>query len=87
MRAALHTMRPTDHIMTGSQNGHMSMPAATRTRWNARRVIVIDPGDRVVMRPISDQPVADLAGKYKGRGPPSDLARRRARRAEVSGKR
>jgi bifunctional DNA-binding transcriptional regulator/antitoxin component of YhaV-PrlF toxin-antitoxin module len=80
-------MPRTEHIMTVSQNGQVSIPAATRARWNARRVIVIDLGDRVVMRPTSDQPVADLAGKYKGRGPTSDQARRQARRAEASDKR
>jgi hypothetical protein len=36
------------------------------------------------VRPASDRPVADLEGKYKGRGPSSDQARRRARQAETS---
>ena len=79
-----HLMSPTEHVMTVSQNGQVSIPAATRARWNARRVIVVDLGDRVVLRPLSDQPVAELEGKYKGRGPTSDLARRQARRAEAS---
>jgi AbrB family looped-hinge helix DNA binding protein len=73
-----------EHIMTVSQNGQVSIPAAARARWNVRRVIVVDLGDRVVVRPASDGPVADLEGKYKGRGPSSDQARRRARQAETS---
>jgi bifunctional DNA-binding transcriptional regulator/antitoxin component of YhaV-PrlF toxin-antitoxin module len=77
-------MSTTEHVMTVSQNGQVSIPAATRARWNARRVIVVDLGDRVVMRPLPDQPVAELEGKYKGRGPTSDRARRQARRAEAS---
>ena len=80
-------MAASEHIMTVSQNGQVSIPAATRARWNARRVIVVDLGDRVVMRPVSDQPIADLAGKYKGRGPSSNQARRQARDAEASRKR
>lgn len=70
-----------EHIMTVSQNGQVSIPAATRARWKTRRVVVVDLGDRVVVRPLPDQPVAGLEGKYKGRGPSADEARRRARRA------
>jgi AbrB family looped-hinge helix DNA binding protein len=77
-------MSTSEHIMTVSQNGQVSIPAAARARWNVRRVIVVDLGDRVVVRPASDRPVADLEGKYKGRGPSSDQARRRAHRAETS---
>ena len=76
-----------EHIMTVSRNGQVSIPAATRARWNVRRVIVVDLGDRVVMRPVPDEPVTDLEGKYKGRGPSSDRARHQARRAESSRRR
>jgi bifunctional DNA-binding transcriptional regulator/antitoxin component of YhaV-PrlF toxin-antitoxin module len=83
----MRIMSASEHIMTVSQNGQVSIPAATRARWNARRVIVVDLGDRVVMRPVSDEPIAGLKGKYKGRGPTSDQARRQARQAEASRKR
>ncbi len=73
--------------MTVSRNGQVSIPTATRVRWNTRRVIVVDIGDRVVMRPAPDQPIGNLEGKYQGRGPTSDHARRLARRAEASRKR
>ena len=76
-----------EHIMTVSRNGQVSIPAATRARWQARRVIVVDLGDRVVMRPASDHPIADLEGKYKGRGPTSDQAHRQTRQADASRKR
>lgn len=75
------------YVMTVSRNGQVSIPAATRARWNAHQVVVVDLGDRVVLRPAPDQPVADLEGKYQGRGPSSDAARRLARRAEASRKR
>jgi AbrB family looped-hinge helix DNA binding protein len=67
--------------MTVSRNGQVSIPAETRARWNTRRVSVVDLGDRVVMRPISDDPVAALQGKYARRGPPADAARDAERRA------
>jgi bifunctional DNA-binding transcriptional regulator/antitoxin component of YhaV-PrlF toxin-antitoxin module len=62
-------MAMSEHVMTVSQNGQVSIPAATRARWKTRQVIVVDLGDRVVMRPASDTPVAQLEGKYRDRGP------------------
>ncbi len=67
------------YVMTVSRNGQVSIPAGARARWNARRVVVVDLGDRVVMRPVGDQPVDDLRGKYRGRGPRTDRARKAAR--------
>jgi bifunctional DNA-binding transcriptional regulator/antitoxin component of YhaV-PrlF toxin-antitoxin module len=72
-------MGATGHVMTISRNGQVSIPAATRSRWRARRVIVVDLGDRVVMRPLVDDPVGELKGKYAGRGPTNEVARRRSR--------
>ena len=76
-----------EHIMTVSRNGQVSIPAGARARWNTRHVIVVDLGDRVVMRPAPEQPVGDLEGKYLGRGPSADTARRQARQADASHKR
>jgi bifunctional DNA-binding transcriptional regulator/antitoxin component of YhaV-PrlF toxin-antitoxin module len=67
------------HVMTVSRNGQVSIPAGARARWNARRVVVVDLGDRVVMRPLGDQPVDDLQGKYRGHGPTTERARKTAR--------
>src|SRR5450631_2202387 len=41
-----------------------------------RQVVVVDLGDRVVERPLSADPVTVLKGKYAGRGPSADAARR-----------
>ena len=65
-----------DHVMTVSRNGQVSIPAAARRRWNARHVLVVDLGDRIVLRPVADDPVAELAGKYRDGGPTADVARR-----------
>ena len=73
----------TSHVMKVSRNGQVSIPADTRARWNVDHVVVVDLGDRVVMRPMPDDPVADLIGKYR-RGPATEVARRRARVEEAS---
>ena len=74
----------TTHVMTVSGNGQVSIPARARARWNTRKVIVVDLGDRVVMRPAPDEPVEQLEGKYRTRGPSSDQARRQARRDDTA---
>lgn len=67
-----------------SRNGQVSIPAEARARWQADRVLVVDLGDRIVMRPLPPDPVGALVGKYRGRGPGTDEARRRGR-AEDAG--
>jgi bifunctional DNA-binding transcriptional regulator/antitoxin component of YhaV-PrlF toxin-antitoxin module len=67
------------YVMKVSANGQVSIPADARTRWQAARVVVVDLGDRVVVRPLPDDPVADLEGRYRGRGPSTRRAREQAR--------
>lgn len=69
----------TSYVMKVSANGQVSIPAEARARWHASQVVVVDLGDRIVMRPLSDHPLADLRGKYRRRGPSSQQARRQAR--------
>lgn len=73
-------MSQPSHVMTVSRNGQVSIPAQTRARWNAGQVIVVDLGDRIVMRPLDPEPVRSLRGKYAGRGPSTSEARRQDRR-------
>lgn len=77
-------MSAVSYIMTVSQNGQVSIPADARSRWKARRVVVVDLGDRVVVRPLRDDGVEELEGKYRGRGPTADVARRQARQEEAA---
>jgi AbrB family looped-hinge helix DNA binding protein len=72
----------TGTIMTISRNGQVSIPAEARSRWNVRQVVVVDLGDRVVMRPLPDDPLGDLEGKYRGRGPSTEKVRADERHAE-----
>jgi hypothetical protein len=70
--------------MTVSRNGQVSIPADARARWQTRHVLVVDLGDRVVVRPLADAPVDELRGKYRGRGPRTDRARARARSEDAA---
>ncbi len=72
------------HVMKVSSNGQISIPAEARARWSVTRVLVVDLGDRVVVRPLPADPVGDLAGKYRGRGPTTDRARADARTADAA---
>ena len=77
-------MSATSHVMTVSRNGQVSIPAEARARWKARHVVVVDLGDRVVVRPLSERPTDDLRGKYSGRGPRTDRARAQARSEDAA---
>lgn len=68
-----------NYVMKVSSNGQVSIPAETRARWHAERVMVVDLGDRIVVRPLPEGPVGALVGKYQTRGPSTDQARRRVR--------
>lgn len=67
------------YVMKVSANGQVSIPAEARARWGAKRMLVVDMGDKIVIRPVSDDPLTELIGKYKGRGPSTDEARKIAR--------
>jgi bifunctional DNA-binding transcriptional regulator/antitoxin component of YhaV-PrlF toxin-antitoxin module len=69
---------PTSYVMKISRNGRVSIPADARARWNVDRVVVVDLGDHVVMRPLPEDAVAGLVGKYRD-GPSTDDAHRAAR--------
>lgn len=43
------------------------MPAAVRRRWQTSSVVVEDLGDRVVVRPLPDDPIAAARGALAGR--------------------
>ncbi len=49
-----------------TQGGQISLPAEIRRRWGVDRVLLIDGGDRVEVRPVPGDPVSALLGKYAG---------------------
>ena len=51
------------HKITGG--GQISLPAVVRKRWGTRTVSLEDLGDRVVVRPAPDDPIAAARGALK----------------------
>ena len=45
--------------------GQVSIPAEVRERWGARTVAIEDEGDRLVVRPVPDDPVDSLQGVFR----------------------
>lgn len=72
------------YVMKVSSNGQVSIPAEARARWHADRVVVVDLGDRIVMRPLPADRVGALVGKYRRRGPSTDKARVAARAEDAA---
>jgi bifunctional DNA-binding transcriptional regulator/antitoxin component of YhaV-PrlF toxin-antitoxin module len=68
-------------ITTG---GRISLPAEVRRRWRTQSVSVQDLGDRLVVRPLPDDPIAAARGALKGRLVSSTELRRRARKDEAA---
>lgn len=82
MSTVSHTMPdadPLSYVMRLSRNGQVSIPAATRARWKAGRMTVVDMGDYLLIRPLSDDPIGDLMGKYAGLMPSTEEMRRQDR--------
>lgn len=68
-------------VVRVTSNGSISLPAAIRRRWGARRVAVIDRGDLAVVRAVPDNPVEFYRGRFAGPGPSTGTLRA-AERAE-----
>jgi bifunctional DNA-binding transcriptional regulator/antitoxin component of YhaV-PrlF toxin-antitoxin module len=67
--------------------GQISLPARVRARWGTRTVSVEDLGDRVIVRPLPDDPIAAARGALKGRVGPTTELRAKARRDEAAAER
>lgn len=69
-----------------SAGGQISLPARVRRRWGTRTVALDDQGDRVVVEPAADDPIAAAEGALAAEFGVLDLARlrREARGAERS---
>jgi AbrB family looped-hinge helix DNA binding protein len=73
--------------MRVTASGQISVPAEVRRRWGVSRVQVIDEGDRLIVRPVPDDPIGELQGVFAGAGPTVDEMRREARAEEAAAER
>lgn len=66
-----------------SRNGQFSLPADIRHRWGAQRVVIVDEGDYVIVRPVPADILGSLQGSYAGPGPSSERVRADERAADA----
>jgi bifunctional DNA-binding transcriptional regulator/antitoxin component of YhaV-PrlF toxin-antitoxin module len=64
-----------------SKGGQISVPALIRHRWGTSTVVLDDQGDRIVIEPAADDPIAAAEGALAHQFASLDVAqlRRRAR--------
>jgi len=70
-------------IATISRGGQVSIPADIRHRWGVRRVVLVEQGDSLVLRPLPDDPIAAAMGSLAGPGPTTDEIREQLRAEEL----
>ena len=68
-----------------TSSGQISLPAEVRRRWGAKVVVIVDAGDRVIVRPAPDDPIGALRGKYASTASSSGRMRAEARAEEAEG--
>ena len=66
-----------------TERGQISIPADIRHKWNVRRVLLVDEGDRLVLRPVPDDPIGHQQGKYAWIEATSDEMRDEDRAVDV----
>ena len=66
-----------------TERGQISIPAEIRHKWNVRRVLLVDEGDRLVLRPVPEDPIAAVLGKYAWIEATSDDMRDEDRAVEI----
>jgi len=65
-------------------SGQVSIPVEVRRRWGTNIVTYDDLGDRLVVRPVPEDPIAAARGILKGLLPPTEELRAAARRDEAN---
>jgi len=71
-----------------TSGGQISIPSAIRKRWNTSTLTFEDLGDRIVLKPAPDDPIAAARGALKGVLPmTSEQLRAEARAAEATAER
>ena len=65
-----------------SKGGQVSIPAPIRKRWRTKTITLDDQGDRLVLTPAPDDPIAAAAGAFAG-GPKIDWEEFKREEAEA----
>jgi virulence-associated protein VagC len=73
-----------NRVRTISKGGQVSLPPDLRERWGVDRVLILDKGERLIIFPMPDDPVAAAKGALAHLDlPPTEELRRRAREEEA----
>ena len=84
----MEAMERPGHVMKISRNGQVSLPADVRQRWGVERVLIVEVGDHLVVRPLEPgDPRIALRGKYAGRGTTASTAVRELREEDAAAER
>jgi bifunctional DNA-binding transcriptional regulator/antitoxin component of YhaV-PrlF toxin-antitoxin module len=70
-----------------TSGGQVSLPASARNRWKTKAVVVEDLGDRVVFRPLPEDPIAAARGALKALRSTDLRAQARADEADAESRR
>jgi AbrB family looped-hinge helix DNA binding protein len=62
-------MRRKVHRHKITRAGQVSIPAEVRARWGTSTVAIEDEGDRIVLRPVPDDPIDALLGMFADDNP------------------
>jgi AbrB family looped-hinge helix DNA binding protein len=66
-----------------SKGGQISIPASIRRRWGTSTIVLDDQGERIVLEPAPDDPIAAAEGALKSEfGGSIDVTRLRRRARE-----
>jgi bifunctional DNA-binding transcriptional regulator/antitoxin component of YhaV-PrlF toxin-antitoxin module len=63
-------------------SGQVSLPAPVRRRWQVAQVVIEDEGDRVVVRPLPNDPIAAACGSLRRSRTALEIIRKQERRSE-----
>jgi AbrB family looped-hinge helix DNA binding protein len=73
----------TSLLVNISDRGQISIPSEIRHKWQVRRLLLIYEGDRIVLRPVPDDPIGAVTGKYSWVEATSDRMRSDDRAADA----
>ena len=63
--------------------GQISIPAEVRERWGVSNVLILDEGERIVLRPVPGNPIEAIRGILNGKGDPDVGATEAIRQART----
>ena len=84
MYLSLDTLSIMKKVAPITRGGQISLPAEVRHRWGVERVMLIDQGEQMIIKPLAANPARALIGRFAlPHGVTSDALREQARSEEA----